>query len=246
MKTDSTNYNRIARAIEFYKGRGYLNVETPWIVTTQAVRSTLPLDKTMMETIRGVLVGSGEQGFIQSIMDGKLEPGMYQTTTPCFQDAGEHHSPYYFGSDDEHPWYQQITLFVYKPEPSKLPGAYEKVINDAMQCFFEVSDADAFDAIQSESGFDIRYNEIVLGSYGVRRMSDHLWIYGTGLVEPRFTMAMHSIAGVLEDQHSHAEASETPAIATSETTTVESITEEPAKPVPVLKKGNTASALYGE
>jgi hypothetical protein len=234
MKTDRTNYNRIARAQEFYKGRGYLNVETPWMVTAQAIRATLPLGKTMMETIRGVLVGSGEQGFIQTMMDGKLEPGTYQTTTPCFQD------------DIEGPWHQQITLIVYKPTPAELRATYEKVINDAMQCFFEVSDADAFDAVQSDAGFDIRFNEIVLGSYGVRQMGEHLWVYGTGLAEPRFTAAMHSLAPTPESQTKATEGLETPATATPEPVVEPPVAEQPKLEVVPPRKGNTASGLYTE
>ena len=210
MKIDRIDYNRIAQAQAFYKGRGYQNIETPWMVTAQAVRRTLPLGKTMMETVRGVLVGSGEQGFIQSMMNGELEPGLYQTTTPCFQDASEHHDPFYYGSDDTHPWSQQIELICYNPEASNLTKAYEKVLNDAIACCFEICDADSFNAVPTEDGYAIRYNEIILGTYGVRNMDNHTWIYGTGLIEPRFTLALRSPAGFLEGSHDHAEALETP------------------------------------
>lgn len=225
MKIDRIDYNRIAQAQSFYKGRGYQNVETPWMVTPQAIRATLPIGKTMMETIRGVLIGSGEQGFIQQMMDGTLEPGLYQTTTPCFQDANEHHSPYYFGSDENNPWSQRIELICYNPKASDLLLAYEKLINDAMACFFEISDADAFDAYQTEDGVDLRHNETILGSCGVRRMGDtHAWIYGTGLIEPRFTLALRSTAGVLEGSHDHVEALETPATGTPDTETCDAAT----------------------
>ena len=210
MKIDRIDYNRIAQAQAFYKGRGYQSIETPWMVTAQAVRTTLPIGKTMMETIRGVLIGSGEQGFIQQMKDGTLEPGLYQTTTPCFQDANDHHSPYFYGSDDKNPWSQQIELICFDPELTDIQKAYEKVLNDAMSCCFEICDADTFYAASTEEGIEIRYNNIVLGTYGVRKMDDHTWIYGTGLIEPRFTLALRSPAGVLEGSHDHVEALETP------------------------------------
>ena len=130
MLTDRINYNRIAEAQTFYKGRGYQNIETPWLVSPQAIRATLPLGKTMMETIRGVLVESGEQGFIQQMMDGVMEPGMYQTATPCFQDAAEYQSQYFMGSDESRPYFYQIELIAYRPDDVRV--AYEKMINDAM------------------------------------------------------------------------------------------------------------------
>jgi hypothetical protein len=201
MKIDRINYNRIAQAQAFYKGRGYQNVEAPWLVMPQAVRATLPLGKTLMETVRGVMVNSGEQAFIQLIMDGKMEPGTYQTTTPCFQDAADHHSPYYFGADENNPWSQQVELIWYQPDDVR--ASYERVVNDVMSCFFEISDAEAFDAMQNEEGVDLRFNGIVVGSYGVRKMNEHLWVYGTGLIEPRFTIALHSVFGATTETHTH-------------------------------------------
>jgi hypothetical protein len=194
MKIDRINYTRLAAAQSFYKGRGYQHVESPWLVTPQAVRSTLPLGKTLMETVRGVLLNSGEQAFIQLMMDGQMEPGTYQTTTPCFQDSANHEDPYYFGSDENNPWSQQISLIWYKPEDVRV--SYERLVNDSMACFFEVSDAENFYVTQTNEGVDLLFNGIVVGSYGVRKMSEeHMWIYGTGLIEPRMTIALHSVFG---------------------------------------------------
>lgn len=204
LNADRINYTRLGQAQTFYKGRGYTNVMTPWLVTPQAVRATLPISQSMIETVRGVLVTKGEQAFIQKMMEGQLEPGSYQTLTPCFQDAAEHHSPYFYGADDQHPYSLQIELLVYKPDDARV--AYEKMLNTVMECFFEISDVEVFDAIQTADGFDIAYNKIVLGSFGVRKMGDNLWVYGSGLIEPRFTLALHSVGGVVEGQHTHSDA----------------------------------------
>jgi hypothetical protein len=189
--TDRINYNRIALAQAFYKGRGYSNVETPWLVAPAAVRATQPIPIPIMESVRGVLVNSGEQSFIQQMIDGTLVPGMYQTTTPCFHNAEDHDSPYFYGVNETRPYSFQVELLLYKPDDVRV--CYEKAINDAMACFFEISDVDTFDATQTAEGFDIAVNGIVLGSYGIRKMNDHVWVYGTGLVEPRFSLAVHSL-----------------------------------------------------
>jgi hypothetical protein len=198
MKIDRINYNRIAQAQSFYKGRGYQNVEAPWLVTPQAVRATLPLGKTMMETVRGVLVNSGEQAFIQLMMNGHMEAGIFQTTTSCYQDTTDHQSPYYFGVDETSPWSHQIALISYKPDDVRV--AYQQMVNDVMACFFEISDAEAFNAQQNDDGVDLHLNGIIVATFGVRKMNDHVWVYGSGLIEPRFTTALHSIFGAVVEQ----------------------------------------------
>lgn len=184
MITDSINYTRLAAAQNFYKGRGYQNIETPWAVTPQAIRATLPITQRMTDSAIGVLVGSGEQGFIQQMVDGTLMPGKYQTTTPCFRFEDSY-------NDLTRRYFMKTELIWYNPEENR--SAYETVLNDAMSCFFEISDATTFDAVQTEEGFDIMHNGIELGSYGVRQMDGkHVWVFGTGLAEPRFSIAMHS------------------------------------------------------
>jgi hypothetical protein len=184
LNTDRINYARLAHAQAFFKGRGYQNVETPWLVTPQAVRATTPIPEVIIETIRGVLVNSGEQGFIQKMVDGELTPGMYQTLTPCFVDLSN-------GETAGAEYYEQIELLCYMPDDVRT--VYEQMINDVMACYFEISDAESFDARQNEDGVEIAFNNIVVGKYGIRAMGNHKWVYGTGLTEPRFTLAVHSV-----------------------------------------------------
>ena len=82
MKQDAIDYNLIGQAQAYYKGAGYQNIETPWLVSLQAIAATLPPTAQAFQTSFGCPVGSGEQGFIQMMMDGTLLPGKYQTTTP--------------------------------------------------------------------------------------------------------------------------------------------------------------------
>lgn len=181
MKFDYINYARIGQAQTFYRAAGYGNVEVPWIVTPAAVVATLPPKKKMIQSNFGCHVGSAEQGFIQMMIDGTLEPGKWQATGPCFREEEEY-------NELTRQTFFKTELIWYMPEDEK--SAYEQVMNDALQCFFAISDGDAFNIMQTDEGVDIFCNGVELGSYGVRKMGDHLWVFGTGIAEPRFTMVV--------------------------------------------------------
>jgi hypothetical protein len=175
------NYERIGKAQLFYKALGYANVETPWFVSQQACQATLPPDRKQILCTFGSLVGSGEQGFIQQMLDGTLEAGKYQTTTPCFRDEPEY-------NELTRQAFMKVELIWYMPDDPQ--AAYETVLNDALTCHFTVSHAELIDALQTDDGFDLMYNKIEIGSYGIRKMDKHIWVYGTGLAEPRFSLAL--------------------------------------------------------
>lgn len=45
--------------------------------------------------------------------------------------------------------------------------------------------------VKTDIGYDIMYDDIELGSYGIRECSFLRWIYGTGCAEPRLSTAIH-------------------------------------------------------
>jgi len=198
LKDEVINYERIGKAQLIYDVLGYKNIETPWLATPQAIRTTLPINKKMQETVNGVLVGSGEQGFIQQMISGDLVPGRFQTTTPCFRDEEVY-------NEMTRLYFMKVELIWYMPEDPR--AAFEKVINDALACFFKIGEPDTYDALRTDDGVDLMYNGIELGSYGIRQMNEHLWVYGTGLAEPRFTLALRSAAPPIsvsvQEEHSH-------------------------------------------
>jgi aspartyl-tRNA synthetase len=185
IKDDSINYQRLATAQTFYRALGYRNIDTPWLVSPQAIVATLPPNSRAVESNFGCFVGSGEQGFIQLMLDGTLEPGRYQTTTPCARDEQEY-------TELSRKTFMKLELIHYLPEDAR--AAYEKVLNEAIACFFEISNVDTFEAVPTNDGFDITLNGIEIGSYGVRQMDKHVWVYGTGLAEPRFSLALSAPA----------------------------------------------------
>lgn len=187
------NWLRLAQAKEYYEEKGYKYVDLPWIVHSKAVDVTIPKDKKRFDVMLnsehpqhgswttkpiGSLIGSGEQAFIQNI-DALDDSGQYQTITPCFRD------------DEEDELHQRQFM---KLELFRLLGQEES----ANECLFKMAwDARFYfaqttsnDLIETQDGFDIEVNGIEVGSYGIRSFEGHRWIYGTGLAEPRFSIAL--------------------------------------------------------
>lgn len=184
------DYSLISRAIEYYRGKGFNYVEAPWIVKSKAIRSTLPEGKLpfyVTGEMGDSLVGSAEQAFVWLMLDGKLPLGSHMAAGPCFRDdeVDDLHQKTFFKVE-------LIIVMDYAPPPE---FAYRMAL-DAYRGFrrcmpdagegFEVG----MKIVETEVGYDINLNGIEIGSYGVRSFEGHHWIYGTGLAEPRFSMAL--------------------------------------------------------
>src|SRR5688572_15517497 len=114
------DYGLIAEAERHYTNlnHGFEYIDVPWLVSRDAVSSTLPFDKhgfNLFYPVDRSLVGSAEQGFIQLLIDNKkLEiDKLYTSTTSCFRDDEEDelHQLYFVknelfcltnNTDDEH------------------------------------------------------------------------------------------------------------------------------------------------
>ncbi len=162
------NYERIHRAIEFYKAVGYQWIDTPWVVTKEAEFATFP--DSLGACYGGYLVGSAEQGFIQLMLDGRLSPGRYVSAGPCFRFAdayrtANHHAYFFkielcdFGTEDYMPLLEHAKLFM------------------------------GGEVVVTPDGLDLEWNGLEIGSYGSRTFKNYKWAYGTGLAEPRYSEA---------------------------------------------------------
>ena len=76
----------ISNAISHYHDCGYQFINAPWFVSDEAIKATAPPGKRLVSGFIGNLVASGEQSFIQIMLDGDLKQGMWQCATPCFRD----------------------------------------------------------------------------------------------------------------------------------------------------------------
>ena len=180
------DWNLISQAIAFYKARGYTYVEVPWIVSEEALRVTLPAGKEGLRTAQGALVGSAEQGFIQMMMDGQLPLGRYVTASPCFRDdtIDALHQQDFFKVE----LIDRFSIVRYSVDDART-----RLIGDASDFFFNFESIPRLKLPKTEAGFDIELNGIEIGSYGFRQYKGFFWIYGTGLAEPRFSIARKSL-----------------------------------------------------
>lgn len=180
------DYTLIAAAGTFYTGQGYRQVDAPWLVRREIVDLTTPPQCRVHETFDGCLVGSGEQSLLQMYLNGEIGQGRYQCVTPCFRDEPV--------VDEAHrPWFLKLEL-IQLLDPAARPAwvvhLIDQMLRDA-QAFMgryvltSVKVVPAGDA----PAYDIYSGDLELGSYGARRHGDLLWVYGTGVVEPRLSLA---------------------------------------------------------
>ena len=180
------NWNRIDRAIQYYINLGYKYIEVPWTIERDHLMITCP--EGYEDLIAGTdqcLLGSAEQAFISMDLNGLLLPNKYVACSPCFRkeptyDALHHRS------------FMKVEL--YQNYDVDGEDSLTDMVNDAFSVFQHLlrnsNDPNLNIVDTGENMFDINYNDIELGSYGIRNHNDLHWIYGTGLAEPRFTTAI--------------------------------------------------------
>lgn len=183
------NYSRIGEALGYYeKLCKYKLIEVPWLVSKEAIDVTKPPALRYFDTFAGHLVGSGEQSLLE--IRSRLTPNQrYVCATPCFRDEPEEdylHLQYFF----------KVELMHVLPVDEK--AAMENMLKEAHDYHAKHKNyATGFytaqptvDVVATSEGFDINVNGIEVGSYGIREYNKFLWVYGTGLAEPRFTQAL--------------------------------------------------------
>jgi seryl-tRNA synthetase len=187
------NYSLIADALEYYQDQGYKLIDVPWTVPANVMKITCNEGHKFEDNkyLDKYLVGSAEQSFLYLIKSGQLPYGKYCAVTPCFRNDEE---------DELHQkYFMKVELIAYVKEWWKLPNRLGTMMADAQQ-FFSLHvpvDLVKTDDERSDESFDIEANRIELGSYGIRHHENISWVYGTGLAEPRLSIAMDKANGIL-------------------------------------------------
>lgn len=195
------NYSHIAKALEFYQDRGYVYLDdVPWYVGKAAYTATKPFDAVDI-SIRGdgphlrddmgFLVASGEQSFLQMMIDGQ-DIKRAICVTPCFR--------YEPRVDMLHKRYFMKAELINAQDVDE--GHLLHMIHDACSFFEQFF---AVRVIKTNIGYDIveKGSRFELGSYGIRDVSipdgsgesgvhwkKLRWIYGTAVAEPRLSTAI--------------------------------------------------------
>lgn len=178
------NFGLIEHAKTFYEHKGFEDIEVPWIVSEEACNITKPpngsniyVNNINLYSGHKCLVASGEQGFLQLILDNKLKDGScYQTTTACFRNEREYNNLY-------NPYFMKTELiYVDLKQKQDMPYMLDHILRIS-QDFFRHIGVEAKLHRLGEFEYDIfdKHFNIELGSYGIRNYKDFRWVYGTGL-----------------------------------------------------------------
>jgi hypothetical protein len=177
------NWKRLANALEFYKNLGFKEIDVDWHVP-KSVHDITCSDGHRMFHLKdyGILVGSAEQAFIGLQLEGRLPPGRYVALTPCFRDEGTER-------DELHALYfAKVELYSSLPNHATERAVLERVASSFMASQLP-SGSPPIHSVMAENGVDLEINGIEVGSYSSRSFGGISWTCGTGLAEPRFTMA---------------------------------------------------------
>jgi hypothetical protein len=181
-----SSYDIINQSILYYRLNGFQYVDVPWLVDEDISNITKPNDKQNFYVNSKCLVASGEQSFLQFIIDNKLTPGEYSTCTPCFRDEIE---------DCLHKKYFMKTELIKWDFISNDESINMKQLKNIIQlCYDFFSKYVPVTVLTLEDGsFDIVdvKNNIELGSYGFREFKNIKWIYATGCAAERLIYVIH-------------------------------------------------------
>lgn len=177
---------RLAKASRYYLKRGFVYEPVPWYISSRADEISKPPEANPLNVLGlGImdnrLLASGEQGFIQRILDRDIEDGFFQTCTPCFRDEKE--------LDELHQLYfTKLELAgIGCGTPLDFAQLAWEFFKDYVPCEVVKLGTDRY---------DIFCGDIELGSYGYRvfyrgdEQNPVKLTYGTGLAEPRLSVAI--------------------------------------------------------
>lgn len=180
----AAGWQRLTTALEYYTQNGYAYKDVPWMVGRETSLLTCPdRGRIMGVPHHGDLVGSAEQGFLELMRQRR--PGVYVAITPCFRDEG---------TLDKLHGLTFMKVELYRDDNADNEALMD-VITSAQSFMKQVLPPELenrLQLVQTESGFDLELKGIEVGSYGIRTLpSGEQYIYGTGLAEPRFEIAMN-------------------------------------------------------
>lgn len=184
-------YGIISESIDFYTQHGFSRIESPWTVTKEVSEITKPLGAREFQLVHDnnkVLVASGEQSFLYLYLKEFLPKGRFQTTTPCFrfENFDTFHTKYFMKNE----------LIITNSEcEANLNGDLNAIIAHAKTFFMQYFPSEGLKVKRTNPAltlpsYDIEYNGIELGSYGIRKCDYLTWIYGTGVAEPRMSQTL--------------------------------------------------------
>lgn len=180
------NVSLVATAIQYWSG-WFTPTTVPALVDQDVMKHTCPpgvIDMRLYGEGDDTVVASAEQSFLQLEKEGNLPPGFWMALTPCYRDESVF--------DQTHlPVFLKLELMILAKEREKCHRLEAEWVAYRMQRFFREFCALPTTVIETDDGWDVMYEDLELGSFGVREtMTGRSYIYGTGLAEPRASIAL--------------------------------------------------------
>lgn len=177
------NYQNLHESTLFYEKKGYERIESPWTVTEPIINITKPFfihETYKIESKKKCLVASAEQSFLYLYLKGFLPHGKFQSITPCYRDEifDQTHSKYFMKNE---------LINTKNVNEKELQNMLGNAYNFFSEMFPGKEKFLKIKTILLNESYDIEFNGIELGSYGIRRCDYLEWIYGTGCAEPRLS-----------------------------------------------------------
>lgn len=177
------DWQMIGAAVSYYRRLGYQYIETKWIEEPRWIQTTVPSEIHMQYVVTGgALIGSAEQSLVAMSARKEIPPGWYVSASPCFRierNYNEFYRPYFFKVE----LFRSIQIGTL---------AVEDTLHSAKAFFSSLLTPETQSLLTEEKtdeGYDINLCGIEIGSYGFRERDGQFWVYGTGLAEPRFSVA---------------------------------------------------------
>lgn len=178
------NYKNLYESILHYEKFFFERIESPWMITSDISNITRPHFATDYQIHRGlrtdkVLVASGEQSFLYLYNKGYLPKGKFQTITPCFRDE--------VISKTQFKYFMKNELIITDTVSTDQLDAVISICLSFFKTILNVKESELSVIKYSENTYDIMYENIELGSYGIRECEFLKWIFATGCAEPRLS-----------------------------------------------------------
>ena len=179
------DYKNISDSINYYNLNNFQRIEVPWTVSPYISNLTKPAEKKnfSLPEKNKVLIGSAEQGFLYLYLKEFLPKGKYQSVTPCFRDEEWDylHTKYFIKNE------LIITDIVTTQELEKTVGICFTFFKSILDKYSTFDNSKLLIKKINDNSYDIEYNNIELGSYGIRENEFIKYIYATGCAEPRLS-----------------------------------------------------------
>jgi hypothetical protein len=174
------DWQLLGKAVFHYECAGFKLIDVPWSVQSEVAAVTCPESFRMYPFADQVLVGSAEQSFMQMQFLGQLPAGKYVACTPCFRNEPV--------VDDLHQkYFMKVELYSTEDDQSGKAMAFALAAQNFVKAWGQSPTQTKI--VPTEEGLDLNLGGIEIGSYSSRQYDGFRWTCGTGLAEPRFTIA---------------------------------------------------------